>query len=132
MAVLHCAYDQQSAVVAHVAARRSGSDDPAAVFVCSVPGRAVCNRGHRLVVEDRSVPSVVFKSKSRFEDPDFGAAAEALQVLERAGLLMGAVLGANKFVRREIGLTRLGRHALATNTVRQHLGLSDAPPTVSN
>jgi hypothetical protein len=73
-----------------------------------------------------------FKSKSRFEDPDFGAAAEALQVLERAGLLMGAVLGANKFVRREIGLTRLGRHALATNTVRQHLGLSDAPPTVSN
>ena len=28
-----------------------------------------------------------------------------------------------------IGLTRLGMHALQTNTVRQHLGLSDATPT---
>src|ERR1700730_5775455 len=28
-----------------------------------------------------------------------------------------------------VELTRLGMHALATNTVRQHLGLSDAPPT---
>jgi hypothetical protein len=29
----------------------------------------------------------------------------------------------------EVGLTRLGMQALQTNTVRQHLGLSDAPPT---
>jgi hypothetical protein len=27
------------------------------------------------------------------------------------------------------GLTRLGMYALQTNTVREHLGLSDAPPT---
>jgi hypothetical protein len=59
-----------------------------------------------------------------FDDPDCAAIAEALQVLEHAGLLMERS-GEYTFV----GLTRLGRHALQTNTVRQHLGLSDAPPT---
>jgi hypothetical protein len=60
-----------------------------------------------------------------FENPDFRAAAEAIQVLEHAGLLMQVQGG--DYIR--IGLTRLGMHALQTNTVRQHLGLSDTPPT---
>jgi hypothetical protein len=56
-----------------------------------------------------------------FRDPDSGAVGEAIQVLEHAGLLREAT---GEFV----GLTRLGRHALQTNTVRQHLGLGDTPP----
>jgi hypothetical protein len=61
-----------------------------------------------------------------FTDPDCGAVAEAIQALEHAGLLMRAVSG--DYANFDVGLTRLGRHALATDTVRQHLGLSDAPP----
>ena len=60
-----------------------------------------------------------------FTDPDHCAVAEAIQVLERAGLLL-------RNFRNDcfnLGLTRLGMHALQTNTVRQHLGLSDATPT---
>jgi hypothetical protein len=56
-----------------------------------------------------------------FDDPDCGAIAEAIQILEHAGLLMEK--GGDY---TSVGLTRLGRHALATNTVRQHLGLGDA------
>ena len=56
-----------------------------------------------------------------FRDPDSGAVGEAIQVLEHAGLLREAE---GEFV----GLTRLGRHALQTNTVRQHLGLGDTRP----
>jgi hypothetical protein len=61
-----------------------------------------------------------------FTDPDCAAVAEAIQALEHAGLLMRAVSG--DYARLDVGLTRLGRHVLATNTVREHLGLSDAPP----
>jgi hypothetical protein len=59
-----------------------------------------------------------------FKDPDSGAIAEAMQVLERAGLFMKTW---GEYT--DVGLTRLGRYALETNTVRQHLGLGDAPPT---
>jgi hypothetical protein len=61
-----------------------------------------------------------------FEDPDSRAIHEAIHVLERAGSLITDFESAGLSV--EIGLTRLGMHALQTNTVRQHLGLSDAPP----
>jgi hypothetical protein len=60
-----------------------------------------------------------------FEDPDLCAIAEAMQVLEHASLLRELADGEQGFV----GLTRLGMQALQTNTVRQHLGLSDTPPT---
>jgi hypothetical protein len=59
-----------------------------------------------------------------FRDPDYAAVAEATQALEHAGLLLRTIAGPSY-----LGLTRLGRHALQTNTVRQHLGLGDAPPT---
>jgi hypothetical protein len=63
--------------------------------------------------------------KSRFgtfdplKDPDQRAITEAIQVLEHARLLVRIFLGDQCHV----GLTRLGMHALQTNTVRQHLGL---------
>jgi hypothetical protein len=60
-----------------------------------------------------------------FEDPDSGAIAEAIQVLEHAGLLL-RTFGVDLTF---IGLTRLGWYALETKTVRQHLGLGDTPPT---
>ncbi|PXX06357.1 hypothetical protein [Mycolicibacterium moriokaense] len=61
-----------------------------------------------------------------FDQPDIWAVAEAIQVLEHANLLVRAQgLESLLYVR----LTRLGWHALQTNTVRQHLGLADAPPT---
>jgi hypothetical protein len=60
----------------------------------------------------------------QFEDPDVRAVAEAIQVLEHSRLLMRSPGD-----RAHVGLTRLGMHALATNTVRQHLGLGDAQPT---
>jgi hypothetical protein len=59
-----------------------------------------------------------------FEDPDMRAIAEAIQVLEHAGLVLRGFLEPNF-----LGLTRLGQHAFQTNTVRQHLGFGDAPPT---
>jgi hypothetical protein len=62
----------------------------------------------------------------QFTDPDCGVVAEAIQALDHAGLLMRAVSGDS--AEFDVGLTRLGKHALATDTVRQHLGLSDAPP----
>jgi hypothetical protein len=65
-----------------------------------------------------------------FENPDIRAAAEAIQVLEHAGLIMRITPASESGP--YIGLTRRGYHALQTNTVRQYLGLSDAPPTVSN
>jgi len=54
-----------------------------------------------------------------FKNPDYRAVAEAILVLEHANSLMHW----GDFV----GLTRLGMHALQTNTVRQRLGLA-APP----
>jgi hypothetical protein len=72
-----------------------------------------------------SHPFMIGSIPSPFKDPDYGAVAEAVQVLEHAGLLLRALSGESSYV----GLTRLGKHALQANTVRQHLGLSDAPPT---
>jgi hypothetical protein len=63
-----------------------------------------------------------------FTDPDFRAVAEAIQILERAALLMRADWGTGEGG-GHVGLTRLGMHALETNTVHQYLGLSDVPPT---
>jgi hypothetical protein len=60
----------------------------------------------------------------RFTNPDFRAVAEAIQVLEHAGLLMQTAGSEYTVV---VGLTRLGQDALQTSTVRQHLGLSDTP-----
>ena len=65
-----------------------------------------------------------WREDTQFADPDIGAVAEAIQALEHAGLLMRAT-GDHGYV----GLTRLGKHALQTNTVRQHLGLGETPPT---
>ena len=63
-----------------------------------------------------------------FEKPDLRAVAEAMQRLEQACLLMRVVIGGDS-TDVFVGITRLGRDALATNTVRQCLGLSDATPT---
>jgi hypothetical protein len=65
---------------------------------------------------------------AEFDDPDYRAAAEAMQVLESTRLLVRAV-EIRSFTHVYVGLTRLGRHALQTNTVRQHLGLGEATPT---
>jgi hypothetical protein len=62
-----------------------------------------------------------------FEDPDNNAVAEAMQVLEREGLLRR--LCVPKFAENYVGISRLGVRALQTNTVRRHLGLGDTPPT---
>jgi hypothetical protein len=69
---------------------------------------------------DRDAPGHTVNDSAPFEDPDVRAVAEAIQVLEHASLLMRA--------NGNVGLTRLGMHALQTNTVRQHLGLGDTPP----
>jgi hypothetical protein len=71
------------------------------------------------------LPGIWGGGAHEFEHHDFRAVAEAIQVLEHASLLMR--VGASE--RSYLGLTRLGMHALQTNTVRQHLGLSDATPT---
>jgi len=68
------------------------------------------------------------RSKSRFEDPETRAVAEAIRALERAGLIMRDVSGGD-VTHVDVGMTRLGRDAIATNSVRRHLGLRDAPPT---
>jgi hypothetical protein len=65
-------------------------------------------------------------ARPRFEDPDMRAVAEAIQVLEHSLLLIRADQGEHESA---LGLTRLGMHALQTNTVRQRLGLGDTPPT---
>jgi hypothetical protein len=91
---------------------------------------------------------IVRTGREQFDDPDMRAVAEAIQVLEHAGLLMRSARfesrysspsrrGGSIFGRRLtaasfgggffVGLTRLGLHALQTNTVRQHLGLSARP-----
>jgi hypothetical protein len=64
-----------------------------------------------------------FRASEPFDNPDVRAVAEAIQVLEHSRLLMRSPGD-----QAHVGLTRLGMHALQTNTVRQHLGLSDAPP----
>jgi hypothetical protein len=55
-----------------------------------------------------------------------------MQVLEQNRLIVHYISGGSGpsyMATCEIGLNRLGTHALQTNTVRQHLGLADAPPT---
>jgi hypothetical protein len=74
-----------------------------------------------------SNPKYTVVSSTQFEQPDCRAAAEGIQALEHAGLLMRSVDAQGRFI---VGPTRQGMHALQTNTVRQHLGLSDAAPTV--
>ena len=69
-----------------------------------------------------------FSARKVFESPAVRAVGEALQHLERACLLMRAIDG-GQYGGCYVGLTRLGMHALQTNTVRQHLGLGDAPLT---
>jgi hypothetical protein len=64
----------------------------------------------------------------RSDDPDCVVIDEAIQVLEHA-LLLIRHLEVGDSCSLKIGLTRLGVHAVHTNTVRQHLGLSDEPPT---
>jgi hypothetical protein len=63
-----------------------------------------------------------------FGDPDARAIAEAIQLLEHAALVMRTAGGVDA-AETIVGLTRLGMQALQTNTVRQHLGLGDAPST---
>jgi len=62
------------------------------------------------------------------DDPDCVVIEEAIQVLEHA-LLVIRHLAAGDSASFQIGLTRLGVHAVQTNTVRQRLGLSDATAT---
>jgi hypothetical protein len=124
--VLQCAYDRPPAVVAHLARRRSGSGDPAAVYAVATQDRTLRDEWDRLVVQDGSVPPrrQYRPATDPFGDPDLRAITEATQVLEQARLLMRTFKDDSY-----IGLTRLGMHALQTNTVRQHLGLGDTPPT---
>jgi hypothetical protein len=60
-----------------------------------------------------------------FTQPEIAAVAEAIQLLEHAGLLIRAISE-----NTTVGLTRLGRHALQTKTVRQRLGLQEASPSM--
>jgi hypothetical protein len=71
-------------------------------------------------------PNVMAGRLLQFDDPDYRAVTEAMHILERTGLLMRG-LWPNTDWGFEVALTRLGWHALQTNTVRQHLGLGDAP-----
>lgn len=69
--------------------------------------------------------AVGYKPSAQFTSPDLRTVGEAIQVLEHSRLLMRS-----PGERGYIGLTRLGMHALETNGVRQHLGLSDTRPAV--
>ena len=72
--------------------------------------------------------------------PEDFAVIEAIQLLEHRCLIVRVFketptgksatfrLAFGRPVRSSLALTRLGRHALQTNTVRQHLGLNDTPP----
>jgi hypothetical protein len=68
--------------------------------------------------------SATHSPSAQFTDPNLRAVAEAIQVLEHSALLMRSPGD-----RAHVGLTRLGMHALSTSSVRQHLGLADAPPS---
>jgi hypothetical protein len=83
---------------------------------------AWCNTGRF------AVPKVLRSVPDPFTNPDYRAINEAIQVLEQTRLIVQYV-SRSRDTTCDVGLTRLGQHALQTNTVRQHLGLSDAPPT---
>jgi hypothetical protein len=63
--------------------------------------------------------------RNPFDDPDCRSITEAIRVLEHADLLMRLTYSEGS----PVGLTRRGIHALQTDTVRQHLGLTGPPPT---
>jgi hypothetical protein len=129
--VVRCVHDRCSAVVAHLAGRRSRGCDPAAVFVppiLSIRGRNGGDETHRRVVSDRYASWVVSvedrgkqDGEKQFEDPDIRAVAEAVRLLERVGLLMRALRthqggDMSVFSCFYVGLARFGWHALQTNT----------------
>jgi hypothetical protein len=58
--------------------------------------------------------------KAMFDDPDYRSVAEAIQALEHAALVL-RVIDTNGG--SHLGLTRRGSEALATGTVRSHLGM---------
>jgi hypothetical protein len=128
--------DQQPALVDDVACRRDGGVDPVLFLAFSTCVGSACDERDRLGVANGLLPRPTFflgipfvetaGNFDQFTDPDCGVVAEAIQALEHAGLLMRAVSGDT--AEFDVGLTRLGRRALATDTVRQHLGLSDTPP----
>jgi hypothetical protein len=93
-------------------------DEPAAIDDVI----AWCKTGSRAA---RKTPLRYQYYRNPFDDPDCRSIAEAIRVLEHADLLMRLTSNVKS---PEIGLTRRGMHALQTNAVRQHLGLSDAPP----
>jgi hypothetical protein len=69
-----------------------------------------------------SKPRIAFAVQTALEpfaNPHVRAVAEAIQALEHRGLLMRSIVVDDNYV----GITRLGMHALQTNTVREHLGL---------
>jgi hypothetical protein len=123
-ALVQCAYDQQPAVVADDASGRASSGDPAAVPVSSAGGAL----GDSDIVNWFKTGEYCVHRYPRSDDPDCVVIEEAIQVLEHA-LLVIRHLAAGDSASFQIGLTRLGVHAVQTNTARQHLGLGDAPPT---
>src|ERR1700722_6099315 len=58
-AVIQCAHEQPPALVAHLATRRSGSGDPAAVLVFYACGGRIRVEGRRLVVDDGLLPQTL-------------------------------------------------------------------------
>lgn len=138
-AVIQCAHEQPPALVAHLATRRSGSGDPAAVLVFYACGGRICVEGRRLVVDDGSYRkpwAIPGTGATWFENPDTRVAAEAIQVLDHAGLLMR--INPTSTSGSYIGLTRLGMHALqtqhrasASRTQRRHAnGLISLGPII--
>jgi hypothetical protein len=75
-----------------------------------------------------AVPKLVRSVVDPFTNPDYRAINEAIQLLEQTRLIVQYV-SRSRDTTCDVGLTRLGQHTLQTNAVRQHLGLSDAPPT---
>jgi len=114
--LVECAYDQQPAVVAAVILPLFPSPRQAERWVTAS------------IVNWFKTGEYCVHRFPRPDDPDCVVIEEAIQVLEHALLVIRHLTG-GEHASYEIGLTRLGVHAVQTNTVRQHLGLSDAPPT---
>mgnify|MGYP000919532224 CR=1 FL=1 len=98
----HSSFDSERGAMTDVVAwLRTGARDPRGVFSAGVSSRG-----------------------DVFQNPDLRAVAEAMQLLERSGLLL-RVLVPSSHSSFDVGLTRLGWHAVQTGTIRQHLGLED-------
>jgi hypothetical protein len=122
--VLQCTHEQPSAVVAHEAPA-----ELAAVILPLFPSPRQAERWAIAgIVNWFRTGEYCVHRFPRSDDPDCVAIDEAMKVLEHARLLIRH-LEVSDYSSFEVGLTRLGVHALQTNTVRQHLGLSDATPT---